>query len=311
MAKWWQRAAASGLRTCLRKMRSHVARWILLLALGALVAAPGTAQANRGAKGKAMTSAEFDQLMKGKDWSAVEVAGQAGPAIVPTLAPYLRSPDHVIRLLAVDSITAAGGPQAATLLIQSLKDPNEQVRGNAVNGLHRVLPLGHEAELLAAWDQSQTRDGYVRQQIPMILGLMKSTQSAGVLKARLSADPRQEVRDGVVAGLAKLGDAGARDTFGEMLRDARGKRTAELIEFVKYEDEPWVIPLLVPVLDRRDLAVDLSTHRREIHRRECDLAVDEVMRISHAPFRFAMDPLAQYTDAQIAEVRHYAGTVGR
>ena len=69
--------------------------------------------------------------------------------------------------------------------------------------------------------------------------------------------------------MAKLADPAARATFGDMLRDARGKRTAELIEFVKYEDEPWVIPLLVPPLQRRDAAISLSTHRRELMRREC------------------------------------------
>ncbi|MGH7305503.1 MAG: HEAT repeat domain-containing protein [Candidatus Rokuibacteriota bacterium] len=105
-----------------------------------------------------------------KDWEAAEIAGRSGPAIVPQVEPYLRSPDHEIRLLAVDCLAAAGGPQAAQLLIRTLSDGNEQVRGNAVNGLHRNLPVGQEAALLAAWDPSQTRDGDVRQQIPMILG---------------------------------------------------------------------------------------------------------------------------------------------
>jgi HEAT repeat protein len=276
------------------------------LALGALAVLPCDAQAGRKAKGKAMTSAEFDQLMKAKDWTAVEVARQGGPPVVPKLEPYLKSPDHVIRLLAVDAAAAAGGPEAAGLLIHSLRDGNEQVRANAANGLHVVLPVGREQELLSTWDQSNTRDGYVRQQIPMILGLMKATSTIGVLKPRMNADPRQEVKDGVVAGLAKLGDPDARRTLGDMLRDARGTRTAALIEFVKYENEPWVIPLLVPVLDRRDMAVDLSTHRREIHRRECDLAVDEVVRISKARFTFPIDPIGQYTEPQIAEARRYA-----
>ena len=258
-----------------------------------------------------MTSAEFDQLMKSKDWSAVEVARQGGPGIVPALSRYLQSPDHVIRLLAVDCIAAAGGPEASGLLIHSLADSNEQVRANAANGLHRVLPFGHELQLIEAWDRSDTRDGYVRQQIPMILGRMKSVQLIGALQAREAADPRPDVRDGVIAGLAKLGDVAARRKFGEMLRDARGTRTADLIEFVKYEDEPWVIPLLIPVLDRRDMAVDLSTHRREIHRRECDLAVDQIVRISKARFMFAIDEVGQYTEPQIAEARRYAEAQSR
>jgi len=253
-----------------------------------------------------MTTAEFDQLFRAKNPQVIENARQAGPPSIPQIEPYLRNADYVIRLLAVNSIAAAGGTQAPQLLIRALGDSNEQVRDNAVNALHEHLPTGQEAELLRAWDSNQTRDGYVRQQIPMVIGRMHKTPEVEQLKARISADPRQEVKDGVIAGMAKLGDPGARATLGQMLRDARGTRTAELIEFVKYEDEPWVIPLLVPVLQRRDIALRIPTHVVTIERRECDLAVDEVIRISKARFSFDVEATAQYSEAQINEVLRYA-----
>ena len=253
-----------------------------------------------------MTPTDLDRLIKTRNWSAVQLSGQSGPSIVPALEPYLQNSDEVIRLLAVDCIGAAGGPQAPRLLIRALADTNEQVRNDAVNALHHNLQPGHESELLAAWDANRARDTYLRQQIPMILGLMHANQRIADLKARLGADPRQDVKDGIIAALAKLGDAPSRDTFGVMLRDARGKRTADLIELVKYLDEPWVIPYLVPVLQRRDIAIDLSTHRKQLMRRECDLAVDEVIRISKAHFSFAVDTTAQYSEAQINEVLRYA-----
>lgn len=253
-----------------------------------------------------MTTAEFDQLFRAKNPQVIENARQAGPPSIPQIEPYLRNADYVIRLLAVNSIAAAGGPQAPQFLIRALSDSNEQVRDNAVNALHEHLPTGQETALLRAWDANQTRDGYVRQQIPMVIGRMHKTPEVEQLKARLSADPRQEVKDGVIAGMAKLGDPGARATLGQTLRDARGTRTAELIEFVKYEDEPWVIPLLVPVLQRHDIAQRISTHVVEIERRECDLAVDEVIRISRARFSFDVDATARYSEAQINEVLRYA-----
>jgi hypothetical protein len=43
-----------------------------------------------------------------------------------------------------------------------------------------------------------------------------------------------------------------------------------------------------------------------IERRECDLAADEVIRISKARFSFAVNTMAQYSDAQINEVLQYA-----
>jgi HEAT repeat protein len=282
------------------------ARILISAFCGFLTTSAAAGQTKSKAKAINMTTTEFDHLFTTKDWEAVEISRQSGPAIVPHVEPYLRNPDQVIRLLAVDCLAAAGGAQAVQLLIRTLSDANEQIRANAVNGLHANLPVGQEAALMAAWDASKTRDGYVRQQIPMILGRMQAHGKISDLKARLAADPRQEVKDGVIAGMAKLGDVEARRAFGGMLRDARGKRTAELIEFVKYEDEPWVIPLLVPVLQRRDMAIDLSTHRREFKRRECDLAADEVIRISKARFSFGIDPLAQYREEQINEVLRYA-----
>ena len=253
-----------------------------------------------------MATTDLQRRITGRDWDAVEMCRQAGPAAVPDVEPHLRNPDQVVRLLAVECLGAAGGPQATRLLIRTLGDGNEQVRGSAANALHANLPVGQEAELVAAWDASQTRDGYVRQQIPMILGRMQAQEKVVQLKARLASDRRQEVTDGMIAGLAKLADPEARETFGRMLRDARGKRTGALMEYVRYLDEPWVIPMLVPPLQRRETAVDLSTHRRQLRRRECDVATDEVMRISRAQFSFPPNPTGQYRDEQIGEVLRYA-----
>jgi hypothetical protein len=253
-----------------------------------------------------MTTAEFDKLFHAKNPSVIQISQQSGPSIVPHIEQYLHNPDYVIRLLAVNSIAAAGGPQAPGLLVQMLSDSNEQVRDNAVNALHEHPPNGQATELLAMWDANQTRDGYVRQQIPMVLGRMPAEQTTESLRQRLAADARQDVQDGLTAGMAKQGDHAARTTFGEMLRDARGTRTAELMTFVQYEDEPWVIPLLVPVLQRRDIAYRSTTHVANYERRECDLAVDEVVRISKARFNFPVNTMRQYTDAQVNEVLRYA-----
>jgi hypothetical protein len=53
------------------------------------------------------------------------------------------------------------------------------------------------------------------------------------------------------------------------------------------------------------MAVDRSTHRRELKRRECDVAADEVMRISKARFSFPINQAGQNSDAHIAEVLCY------
>ena len=118
-----------------------------------------------------MTGPQLDQLSRTKNFDVIDSAEKAGPSVVPSIEKFLRDPDAVIRLLAVNSIAAAGGPKAPELLIHMLGDANEQVRDNAVNALHQRVPTpAQQPALLAAWDASQTRDGYVRQQIPMVAG---------------------------------------------------------------------------------------------------------------------------------------------
>lgn len=287
------------------KIRFQVVCWMVLAATQA------AGQGRPQTKGKAMSTTEFDRLLEAGDSKAIDIAQQYGPAAISAIEPHLKSPKHLTRLTAIECLDVAGGPQAQPLLIGALRDANEQVRMNAMMGLERNLPYGYEAQLLRAWDTNATRDGYVRHHIPMLLGKMQASHLGAQLLARMPTDKRQEVHDGLIAGAAKLGEPTAREMIGGLLRDARGARTAEVIELVKYLDDPWVIPYLVPVLDRREIAVDLSSHRKTLKRRECDLAVDEVMRISRAQFSFAMNPLSQYRDEQIAEVRNFAAAYGR
>jgi len=279
----------------------------MLVMLCGCAAAPQKDGSGKNEEGKVM--ADINAMIKNKDCTAVDAARSAGPAAIGTAEPFLTNADEVIRLLAVDCIAAAGGPAAPDLLIRALDDRNEQVRGNAINGLHAQLPQGREKVLLKKWDDA--KDPFVRQQIPMILGRMAAKQNVPELKARQPRDPRGEVNDGMTAGLAKLGDADARTQFAKMLADAREKRVAVVIGYVQYIDEQWVIPLLLPVLSRREMAVDLSSHRKTLTRRGCDLAVDEVLRISKAKFSFAINPAANYTDAQIAEVTRYVEAQAR
>src|SRR5688572_21725984 len=100
---------------------------------------------------------DINQMIRMKNWAAVEAAGNAGPPAVAIAEPYLKDGDEVVRLLAVDVIIAAGGPRAPELLMSMLTDKNEQVRINAVNGLHKRPPIGREDDLLRSWDRDTTR----------------------------------------------------------------------------------------------------------------------------------------------------------
>jgi len=254
---------------------------------------------------------DIAQMIRNKDWSAVDAAAKTGPPAVAIAEPFLNDKDEVLRLAAVDSIAAAGGPRAPELLMRMVGDKNEQVRINAINGLHKRPPVGREDELLLLWDKNQSRDGYVRQQIPMILAEMGAKNKAPGLKARSLTDTRQEVDDGMTAAVAKMGDDDFRKKQGKKLELAAGNRIAEIMPFVEWIDEQWVIPMLLPVLKHREIAQILATHILTIERRGCDLAVDAVLVISKAGFSFKLNRVAVYTDPQIAEVTRYVEAQAR
>jgi len=248
---------------------------------------------------------DIAQMIRNKDWSAVDASAKTGPPAVAVAEPFLKENDPVVRLAAVDSIAAAGGPRAPELLMRMISDKNEQVRMNAISGLHKRPPVGREDELIILWDQNNSRDGYVRQQIPMILAEMGAKNKTPALKARSLSDTRQEVDDGMTAAVAKLGDDDFRKKQAKKLEVAIGERIAELMPFVEWINEPWVIPMLMPVLKHREIAQILATHISSVERRGCDLAVDAVLAISKAGFTFKLNRGALYTDPQITEVTRY------
>jgi hypothetical protein len=250
-----------------------------------------------------MQSERLNQLVDASDATAIQMARELGPAASDLVADYLEHPSRKVRLIAVDVAAAVGGPRGIRILVEALKDADEQVHVSAINGLHRHLAAGAETELLAIWDR--TPDRFIKQQIPLVIGRSMNAGTISLLQQRLSGERSAYVLDGLIAGLAKLGDTSARTRFAELLAAGEGERIAELMEYVQYLDDAWVLPHLYPLLDHTENALVIGTHIKTIVRRGCDIVVDEVLRISGFPFSFPADPSAQYTSAQIGEVAAY------
>jgi hypothetical protein len=280
---------------------SRVGKIFLITVVIGIMAIGQYAAAEQVKEGK-MNSSQIQVLIEAGDWTAVDLAEQLGPAAVSQIEPYIKHENYNIRLLAVDCLVVAGGPEAAAALIEALSDDNEKVAVNAASGLHENLPVGQEKKLLKAWDQAWSP--YVRREIALVLGRLDNPILVSKLNDRLPGTTA-DVRDSLIAALSKLGDDKARQLFAEELKTARGERIAILIEYVQYINDPWVLPLLRPVLERTEIAVDLSTHRTTLKRRGVDLAVDEVLKISGVKFSFGLNPLGQYSDAQVVEVIRY------
>ncbi|MCB9845609.1 MAG: hypothetical protein H6811_06455 [Phycisphaeraceae bacterium] len=256
-----------------------------------------------------MAGNPFEPMMRAHDWSAVQLAQGMGPSAVSQVRPFLTSGDEVQRLLAVDCVAAAGGKDAPDILLQMAADPYEQVRGNASVALNRLPPVGRSARIGEVYDGTR-RDDFVRRQLAMVLGRVEDKDAGRVLTARLEspdiAVESIEVVDALVAALARRGDAPSRTRFALHLSEARGKRIASLVDLSKYIDQPWLIRAWGPVLANRDIALVLATHEITVERRACDLAVDEIARLSQRQFTFPIAPYGQYRPEQIAEVRTFA-----
>jgi len=283
-----------------------------------LAASLGTAAANAQtpvhapAPTEIHAMADLEKLIRQQDWNAVDVAKAEGARCIPRLEPFLTDAEPNIRVLAVDSLGAIGGPRAQELLVRALSDRYEQVRANALAALHDNPPTGRETELGQAFDRT-TKDPFARQQIAMILGRLPGPAALGELTNRVNSDPSIEVQDGIVSGRAKLGDTEGREQFAVLLRDARGLRAGQFMDFIRYEDDAWILPLLSLWIDRKEVAQRLSTHVSAVERRTCDLAVDETLRLTANKQAFTVKPkpAAQYTDAELREIRDFLATLGR
>jgi hypothetical protein len=273
----------------------------LTLVAGCAWAPPGTA----GDAGEKVSTIE--SLVLAGDWDAVERV-RGDPRMVETLKPFLTHDDDIVRLLAVDAISAAGGPGAVDPLLGALADDNEKVAVNAASGL-RALPLdGRAPSILAAYDKAW--NPFVRREVALLLGRCAGDAEREALRTRRDA-ASGGLREAWTAALGRLGDLDAREEFARLLREARGERIRDLVELVRYVDQRWVLPALRPVLERDEIAHDLSTHRTRVVRRGKDLAVDAVLEIGKPELGFRPLPHGQYEPAQVGAVARYLDDLAR
>ncbi len=253
-----------------------------------------------------MTDYELSALLERNDPAAVERARALGEAAADMLAPALAAPDPERRLLVIQALQAAGGRRAGELLVDALADGNRQVRAFVVQALLDAPPQrALEARLLLAWDRSPCPT--VRRGVPMVLGRMGGGAAIAALQGRLAE--HEAARDGLLAGLARLGDPAARARWARILEGARGPRTKALSALLPYVGEPWQLPHLAPWLERTEVVDVLASHLRDLRRRACDLAMDEVVRQLGPELELTREEL--YGPEAIARARAHLATLER
>lgn len=271
-----------------------------------VVACANVGDPNETSLDKVMTNqnqSDFIRMLKAEDWEAIEVARHLGPAATLASAPFVSDPSEDVRFLAVSSVVAGGGPEAPKLLLQALLDEDEQVRATAAQALIRFPPEGQIRQAWEAWDAQD--DPTVRYYLGLSLGLTSTDTSRQVLSKlnNLPDDEPESSADALIGALAKRQNAEGRELLAQRIDAATGPRVAALLQVFTYVNDPAILRQLRPLLDKLEVAVDLSSHAHTLHRRSCDLAVDEIARLAPGRLSFQADPMAQYAPEQLAEAR--------
>ncbi len=125
-----------------------------------------------------------------------------------------QDPDPRMRQYACFLIGTLGGPAAAQILIDALRDPEKPVRAQAARALGSAG--GESLPILIPLLSDQ--DWKVRYRVCEAIGLINSNQSFGPLVGAL-ADERDHVRYMAAKGLGQLGDKAATASIARLLSD--------------------------------------------------------------------------------------------
>lgn len=231
---------------------------------------------------------------------AVATASKMGPSAVPTLQTLAKDKNPDVRLTTMRCFDAVGTDAAIDAGIAGLTDPDSQVASRAAVLLHHHPPKGHGGDLIAAFGAA--KDAAVRTEIPKVAGRVPTEADTKVWITILPTVKDEQVREGVLTGLAKMGHQPSRDWFLGKLGGADGPPARPWLESAQYMDDAWVLPTLAKLLDRRTGVYTISADFKPEDVRVCDLAAYVIFTITKAKVDF---PVAKgrYNEVQIDAAR--------
>lgn len=248
-------------------------------------------------------SALTDRILAQDVEGAWTETARLGPAAAPTLLPLLGHGDPRVRALAVECLAATRSPVAARALTRALCDADLGVASSAANGLEALATPELAPELLAAFDA--TPDWMIRKRIALLLGRLDGWDTHQ-LRERLGRESHPPVREGMVAALARRGEAEARATFAALLGANEPGNGPRLLHHAEYIAQPWLLRPLLPLLDDWTPALRLVEGAPgPAYLRVCDRTVDLVAKLSGRTFTGAPKPLTHYDLAVIGEVKAF------
>ncbi|MBN1766862.1 MAG: HEAT repeat domain-containing protein [Sedimentisphaerales bacterium] len=245
------------------------------------------------------------QQIKSINWDAPTTAAGIGVPAVSTLYTLAKDENPQVRQLTLACLEAIGGDKAVEIAMDRLYDSDAEVVAEAVGLLHTHPPTGHEADLFQAY--KKVKDAFAQEQIPIIAGRIDSDVNKQLWFRELQMQEEEgKVDDSVVIGDARLGNESAREQFVHKVLAAKGRRSPEWIDRCRYMEDTWIVPHMVPLLDRTEMALNLFPDNPDYYLRTCDLAVEVIVELTGADVGFPVKRVARYTGPELAKVKQLA-----
>jgi hypothetical protein len=264
-----------------------------------------TAQSKNQNRGQEMNFETLVVQIRENRPEAQGTAARLGPQASPAIVPLTDDPDPQIRATAMVCLGITGGELASVTALKKLYDTDDDVVVQSLQVLRKHPPAGYEAELLKAFTGLQTTG--VRENLPLVAGRMAPKIDPGPWKQLWQRERDPGVKESLMVGLARMGDAQAREQFVKEVNAARGQDVVRWLEHCKYMEDRWIVREMMPLLNRTDVAFELNPDgKNKWPMRVCDLAVKAIVELTKEKPKFPAQRPSQFMPAEIEETRQIA-----
>gem|GEM_PF-3081477 len=255
---------------------------------------------------------DLEKKVLAKDPAAVDLAKSVGASATPRLIELASNADAGVRRIAVNCIRRTGGPAAPGAFLNAAKDENSQVRGSAMAGLKACpdpLPFMPLLEIFNSMEDPDQRCEMCFILTDNSIGDVQAKQTvSGLLKTKIPLEKESpELRDAMLASLAKLGDEDARKAFALSLSASENEQEwLRKVEACDWISQDWLPKAMLPMLAVKDEVERIGVDARPDlphYLRVCDKAAQTICRIAKP--KLAFDPATKINlkDAELGEIR--------
>jgi HEAT repeat protein len=261
-----------------------------------------------------------------ENYELISQLAEQGPRVIPWLKPWLQNENEMLRLQALELLTAAADSAAIPLLTLALRDSAQDLRARAALALYEQydpLQLAERPDIGEALRASIEQGSDAAAAI-LLLGyfpdeaslktLQALDEQAGAAQTELAMwAPVVPVRLPAAVSLSRLGDRAGRLTLRQTSTGGSLAEREFLLSVLREIDAPDVLHALATgTLDDVSEIGGGVPSGVQPPRRLCDLAVISFVRRLNLPVKFTIDDHRWFTPAEIDMVREgIAGSLPR